>query len=112
MTDEELAQYASELRMVHEELRPSLLSVIYFDHDICHVDTFGVDDTVEVKPRGGGGTAFSPIFEYVEREQLDPVDCVVLTDLCCYDFGDEPAYPVLWVSNDRDEAPFGEVVKF
>lgn len=112
VTDEELAQYASELRAVHEELRPSLLSVIYFDHDICHVDTFGVDDTVEVKPRGGGGTAFSPIFEYVEREQLDPVACVVLTDLCCYDFGDEPGYPVLWVSNDRDEAPFGEVVKF
>ena len=110
--DEELAQYAAEMRTVHEDMAPSLLTVIYFDDGICHVDTFGVDDEVVVKPRGGGGTAFSPIFEYIETEQLDPVACVVLTDLCCYDFGDEPGYPVLWVSNDRDEAPFGEVVKF
>ena len=32
------------------------------------------------------------------------------TDLCCDDFGDEPAYPVLWVSNMKGEAPWGEIV--
>jgi len=112
VNDEELAQYAAEVRKVHEDFKPSILTIVYFDHGICHVDTFGVDDEVEIKPHGGGGTRFAQVFEYIDEENLDPVACVFLTDLYCHDFGDEPAYPVLWVSNGRDEAPFGDVVKF
>ena len=58
----------------------------------------------------GGGTAFSPIFRFMQDKDIDPVACVVLTDLCCDDFGDEPAYPVLWVSNMKGDAPWGEIV--
>jgi VWA-like protein DUF2201 len=35
---------------------------------------------------------------------------IVLTDLECDDFGDDPGYPVLWVSVREGKAPFGEVV--
>ena len=46
----------------------------------------------------------------MQDHDIDPVACVVLTDLCCDDFGDEPAYPVLWVSNMKGDAPWGEIV--
>ena len=35
---------------------------------------------------------------------------VVLTDLCCSDFGPATPYPTLWVSNHSDSAPWGDVV--
>jgi hypothetical protein len=38
---------------------------------------------------------------------------VYLTDLqaCQDDFGDKPHYPVLWVTTQAEEAPYGEVIK-
>ena len=108
---DEINQYAAEITKVHEDGRPSALHVVYFDSSVSHYDMFEPDDEVVVAPHGGGGTAFSPVFRYLEEQQVEPVACVFLTDLCCSDFGPEPEYPVLWVSTYADQAPFGEVVK-
>jgi len=46
----------------------------------------------------------------MEDNDINPVACVFLTDLCCDDFGNAPEFPVLWVSTEKGTAPFGEVV--
>ena len=111
VSDKELSQYAAEVRKVHEDIKPKTLSVLYFDTEVSHIDVFGQDDEVVIAPHGGGGTAFSPIFSTLNELEIEPVACIVLTDLCSSDFGEAPEYPVLWVSNYGTEAPFGEVVK-
>jgi|TARA_Y100000034_G_scaffold127613_1_gene180650 predicted metal-dependent peptidase len=108
--DEELAQFAAEVCTVHDDHRPRKLHVIYFDSEVCHYEKFTKDDEVHIEAHGGGGTAFSPVFKYMEEHDIEPVATVFLTDLCCNDFGDEPEHPVLWVSNYGKEAPWGEVV--
>ena len=64
--------------------------------------------------RGGGGTAFTPVFEWV-AENLDeePACLIYLTDLESYDTPDDPGYPVLWaaVETSRKDGPFGRTVK-
>ena len=107
---EEINQFASEILTVWADQRPSKIHVLYFDSEVSHHDEYGQDDEPVITPHGGGGTAFSPVFEYMADQGIEPIACVFLTDLCCNDFGNEPAYPVLWVSNHADEAPFGEVV--
>ena len=107
--EEELTQFASEIVKVHQDLAPTKIHVIYFDSEVCHYDCFEDDEPV-IKPHGGGGTAFSPIFKFMQDKDIDPVCCIVLTDLCCNDFGVEPNYPVLWVSNEKGKAPWGEIV--
>ena len=107
--EKELTQFASEIVKVYQDLAPTKIHVIYFDSEVCHYDCFEDDEPV-IKPHGGGGTAFSPIFKFMQDKDIDPVCCIVLTDLCCNDFGDEPAYPVLWVSNEKGKAPWGEIV--
>lgn len=111
VSDKELSQYAAEVRKVQEDVKPKTLSVLYFDHEVSHIDVFGQDDEVVIEPHGGGGTAFSPIFQALADSDIEPVACIVLTDLCSSDFGEAPEYPVLWVSNYGTDAPFGEVVK-
>jgi len=112
VTQSELDQYAAEVSAVHEQSKPKLLHVIYFDTDICHHDTFEADDQIEINMHGGGGTRFSQLWEYVSDNSIDPAAAIVLTDLCCLQdyFGEAPEYPVLWVSTDRSSAPFGRVI--
>ena len=107
---DEINQFASEISTVWQDQRPTKVHVIYFDSEVSHYDEFEQDDEPVVKPHGGGGTAFSPVFKYMMEHGIEPVACIFLTDLCCDDFGDAPDYPVLWVSTHDDKAPFGEVV--
>ena len=112
ITPEQISQAASEVTKVFEHFRPAKLHVIYFDSKVTHAEVYEPGDVLAIKPHGGGGTAFSPVFRYAEEHDIEPVACVFLTDLYCSDFGSEPSYPVLWVSNGADKAPFGEVVKW
>lgn len=112
ITPEQINQAAGEITKVFEHFRPTKLHVVYFDSKVSHAETYEAGDTLDIKPHGGGGTAFSPVFRYAEENGIEPVACVFLTDLYCHDFGPEPGYPVLWVSDGRDEAPFGEVIQW
>jgi len=103
-------QFAAEIRAIKEDMLPSTVHVIYFSHHVTHYESYTVDDDLDIKPHGGGGTAFSPVFRYMQEHDINPVATVFLTDLCCDDFGDEPDHPVLWVSTDKGTAPFGEIV--
>lgn len=105
----ETNQFAAEMQFVKDDMNPSKIHVIYFDSSVSHYESYERDDALDIKPHGGGGTDFAPVFEYMQEHQIEPVACVFLTDLCCDSFGDEPDCPVLWVSNHASEAPFGEV---
>lgn len=105
-----IAQFAGEINAIKEDGNPSCIHVVYFDSEVSHYEKYGRDDDLDIKPHGGGGTAFSPVFRYFAEHNIEPVACIFLTDLCCSDFGDAPDYPVLWVSTDEGTAPFGEVV--
>ena len=110
ITQDIINQFGAEIRTVKEDMFPTRIHVVYFDSEVSHYESYGVDDELDIKPHGGGGTAFSPVFEYIEEHGIEPIAIVFLTDLCCDDFGNEPNCPVLWVSTDEGTAPFGEVV--
>ena len=103
-------QFASEINVVKDDLNPARIHVLYFDSEVSHVESYGADDQLDIKPHGGGGTDFAPVFEKITELGLEPVAVIFLTDLCCHSFGQAPDCPVLWVSTESTEAPFGEVV--
>lgn len=103
-------QFAAEITKVKDDLFPTRIHVLYFDSEVSHVESYEHDDTLDIKPHGGGGTDFAPVFERIIKEGIEPVAIVFLTDLCCNSFGIQPDAPVLWVTTDPGKAPFGEVV--
>ena len=109
--ERELNEFAAEIRAIHDDVLPIRTQIVYFDSRVSHHDTFERGEQVVIAPHGGGGTAFSPIFAFADKKDISPVCCVVLTDLYCSDFGPEPDYPVLWVTNGTDKAPWGRVIK-
>lgn len=107
----EMDQFAAELQSIKDELNPQKLHVTYFDSEVSHYEVYEQGEDLDIRPHGGGGTAFSPVFRYADEEGIEPLACVFLTDLYCDDFGDQPNYPVLWVTTGTEEAPWGQVVK-
>ena len=104
-------QFASEIKRVKEDLCPERIHVLYFDSEVSHVESYEQHDDLDIKPHGGGGTDFAPVFTKIIELGINPVAIVFLTDLCCNSFGDQPDAPVLWVTTDPGKAPFGEVVE-
>ena len=107
----ELEQFAGEISAITEEAQPEAIHVVYCDAAVQSVQEFRASEPVKLEPKGGGGTDFRPAFEWVAENDLAPACLIYLTDLCCDSFPEVPDYPVLWVTESRRTAPFGETVR-
>jgi hypothetical protein len=107
----ELEQFAGEISSISEEAQPETIHVVYCDAAVQSAEEFTASEPVRLEPKGGGGTDFRPVFQWVEENDIAPACLVYLTDLCCDSFPAEPEYPVLWVTDSRRIAPFGETVR-
>jgi predicted metal-dependent peptidase len=56
---------------------------------------------------GGGGTAFTPVFEWIERRGLRPDALAYFTDARGEFPRQAPPYPVLWLVKGGAAVPFG-----
>jgi len=107
----ELEQFAGEISAISEETQPEAIHVVYCDTAVQSTQEFRASEPVRLEPKGGGGTDFRPPFEWVAENDVAPVCLIYLTDLCCDSFPETPEYPVLWVTDSRRTAPFGETVR-
>ncbi|MEJ2685746.1 MAG: VWA-like domain-containing protein [Gammaproteobacteria bacterium] len=61
--------------------------------------------------RGGGGTRFTPVFDWVERQDMRPDVLVYFTDAHGEFPKTEPSYPVVWLVKGKGAVPWGERVQ-
>jgi predicted metal-dependent peptidase len=61
--------------------------------------------------KGGGGTSFRPVFEWVEDAGLRPDLLVYFTDAQGDFPAAEPPYPVLWLVKGRSQIPWGQRIQ-
>ena len=107
----ELEQFAGEISAISEETQPEAIHVVYCDAAVQSTQEFRASEPVRLEPKGGGGTDFRPPFEWIVENDVAPVCLIYLSDLCCDSFPETPEYPVLWVTDSRRTAPFGETVR-
>ena len=108
----ELNAFFGEMRGILDDVRPQRLYVIWCDAKVHKVDE--LEDSSEInslKPAGGGGTAFEPVFDYVWDNDLNPEALVYLTDGLGSFPKSPPSYPVIWGNIYKgSKYPWGEVV--
>ncbi len=110
ITQELLDVFASEMRGILRDVKPSLLTVLYVDAAVQHVDKFRPDDMLVLNARGGGGTDMPVAYEWIKENKVKPACVVFLTDMYT-PFGEKPPYPVLWGAITDVVAPYGKTVK-
>lgn len=81
----------------------------FFDHVVYDpIDFEDVNDVMEIKPQGGGGTNFKGVFEYINKDYdgEPPAAIIILTD--GYDtWPDENItdIPTFWLITNEDQIP-------
>ncbi len=116
MEDREVAEAYAEIKGAIEELGGRLKgNLCFFDSGLYGPYPFeSVRDLLKIKPIGGGGTSFDPIFSYVEKATEKPRLIVILTDGQASFPSEEEAHgiSVLWVINNEEaEPPWGRVAR-
>lgn len=105
-----LDAFSAEINAIVAETQPANVHLVYCDSRVAGTQSFARHEEIDMKPVGGGGTAFSPVFDWVEENGIRPVCLVYLTDL----YGDAtfapPEYPTLWCCTNEQVAPFGDTV--
>ncbi len=117
ITPEQLDRINSELKYIHDKVKPKLLTVIQFDTKIRHEDKFKADDLFEnIELHGGGGTSYQPVKEYVDNLPTRPEGLIIFTDLYAYPMEklEDESIPVFWVAVNTDvtaeQIPFGDYI--
>lgn len=114
VSQDDMTVFQGHMNRLLETCQPTKLTVLYCDTAVRSVDEYVVEDLPARfrTPKGGGGTSFVPVFEWVMEQGVTP-DCLIyLTDMMGRFPSDVPDYPVLWLSTSHSlTAPFGEVVK-
>jgi predicted metal-dependent peptidase len=111
-------QMVSEVAGALDEGTADMITVVYADTDVHHVDTYYRGDIVTAGHYRGGGTAFSNSFKWLQANVPDASCVIYLTDLEVNDFGEDPGCPMLWAVYCQDHdferlssrAPFGQCI--
>lgn len=119
VSQEMLDSAGVHLTAINHELQPESVTVLQCDAAIQGEPmVFGPEDDIVLgKLKGGGGTLFKPIFDYISANDLEPLGIIVITDTYNYDLEELPppdcnvviwAYPI-WVNSPKAQ-PFGELL--
>lgn len=114
--DETLGRFFGEVNGILEAYDCSL-KIMYADCAVHKVEEWSSKEgripAALARAVGGGGTSHKPVFEYIEKQDWNPVAVICLTDLCT-DFPEAAPtkFPVMWavVDNPKAEAPFGVTI--
>lgn len=105
-----LEGFLAELYEIMQLFTHYVIELIECDARIQNVQRLTPQEPLEPTLKGGGGTDFSPVFEYVEALNEDFKFLIYFTDGKGTFPKNEPFTDVLWVMNEACDVPFGEVL--
>lgn len=115
IADKELTDFFGCINGILKQTKPESVHLVACDAAVHNTKVFLPKDYPitfdKYKPRGGGGTDFCPVFDYVKQRKLKPVALLYLTDLLGTFPSRPPSYPTIWCSTTNGTAPFGKTIQ-
>lgn len=113
MSQDDCDQIAAEIQSIVDDMQPEFVEVVYCDYAVTRVERFERDEPLDLKPLGGGGTRFQPVFKHLADSNERYAGLIYFTDMD----GDlaeckEPSFPVIWadIGRKHPQPPFGTAV--
>jgi predicted metal-dependent peptidase len=122
INQEALSSFVQEMEDILREVQCEQIHMIACDVTVKGdvVTSYDQEMPKDFKLEGGGGTRFSPVFQKIEDEALNPNLLIYFTDLKCSEVRrksvvkqlQEPDYDVVWVKwgTGGSTPPFGQVI--
>jgi predicted metal-dependent peptidase len=115
ITPKEISAYMAEVGAILADVRPQGVVLFECDAAVQRVSEANTLDELEVimarGVSGGGGTAFTPVFDEINKRGLKPEALIYCTDMYGSFPDTPPNYPVIWAATTDVRAPFGDVVR-
>ena len=110
---DEIAMFNGHINRIIDTCNPEVVHVVYCDYDVAGVDEYTPEDfPVTIQSKGGGGTSFKPVFDWVDHNAIDPECVVYLTD----GYGDQSQFTTnhetVWLTTGSEAFDWGHVIKF
>ena len=109
-----LKEFMSEIQGIMDSFPAYKIHVITFDteaYNPAQYDSDNLDDICDYEVKGGGGTDFDCIYNYLKAEEIEPKRLVVFTDGYPFgSWGDENYADTVWVLHGTTtiEPPWGQ----
>ena len=108
--EEEIEEFFSEINAIKGQIR-ARIALLCCDAEIAAESPVFFepwdDFAFEPQLKGGGGTDFRPVFDWIDRQDVKPDSLVYFTDACGEFPEHEPTFPTLWLVKGGQEVPFG-----
>jgi len=112
--------YASEISGILEEFPQIKIVILFHDTHVRHKQEVTPEDLpIKLEIRGGGGTSYKPVIDYIEKNGIEPKVLLWFTDLWVgqYTYNQIrpiPDYEVFWLNTSaptrRSNPTFGTVI--
>ena len=105
-----LGEFLSEVNFLMQQVQNYSIEMIVCDDKVHSHTTFVSGEALDVALKGGGGTDFRPVFEFIEKELDDVKLLLYFTDLQGIFPKEAPSYAVKWVTPKTAAIPFGNEI--
>jgi len=110
----EMSEFVNEVDALKGQVK-ARISLVYCDSELSP-DSPQVFEPWEslaapASLAGGGGTDFSPVFQWADEMDLPPDLLIYFTDARGSFPERPPAFPVIWLVKGRESVPFGERIQ-
>jgi predicted metal-dependent peptidase len=118
ISDKQAKDFISEVKGIMEEYKDFKLDIWCFDTAVYNYEKFtgdNMDDIMDYKVQGGGGTDFDANWEFMKNEDIVPKKFIMFTDgYPCGSWGDEDYCDTLFIIHGTDSIipPFGNVAYY
>ncbi|UHD14789.1 vWA domain-containing protein [Thiocapsa bogorovii] len=111
---EELEEFIGEIDALKGQVR-ARVTLLPCDAALCEGAPFRFEpwESFQLPEaiRGGGGTSFRPVFQWIDREGVRPDLLVYFTDAQGEFPPAEPAFPVIWLVKGQGKVPWGQRIQ-
>jgi predicted metal-dependent peptidase len=114
ISDAEMGEFLAEVNAIKGQMRARVTLLAcdqQVDPDAPWVYEPWEEFSLPKEFTGGGGTAFTPVFEWVETRGREPDILVYFTDAEGEFPEREPHYPTIWLVKGKSQTPWGQRIQ-
>jgi len=105
--------FGGHINRILETCTPERVVVVFCHTQVCRVDDYTPEDfPISLATTKTGGTAFEPVFDYIDDNDIDPEVVVYLTD----GYGDQSEFTstheTIWLTTHSEAFDWGTVIKY
>jgi predicted metal-dependent peptidase len=114
ISDEEMREFLSEINAIKGQVGARIV-LLACDERLAEDGPWTFEPWDEVglpkQFQGGGGTKFTPVFEWADEQDRPPNLLLYFTDAKGEFPEHEPSYPVLWLVKGKGQVPWGQRIQ-